>query len=149
MNTSTPTTPSSAASTPTLSAVDQATKKIADSLVEMCTAGKGTDAMQKLYADDARHVEAMEMPGHARITEGKAALIARSEKFDKSTTIHSKSCGPALVNGDQFTCLMSMDSTSNEGPMAGKRMQTSETCLYTVANGKIAEGKFFYNASGK
>jgi predicted ester cyclase len=45
----------------------------------------------------------------------------------------------------QFVVPMTMDCTSNEGPMAGQRMNMSETALYTVKNGKITEGKFFYS----
>lgn len=133
---------------PPLSPVDQATKKVADRLVELCKAGKNQDAMKELYADNARQIEAMEGPGCPRITEGKAALLQMGEKFAKTTTIHSASYGKPLVNGDQFVCEMSLDCTSNEGPMAGQRMNMSETALYTVKNGKITEAKFFYGCGG-
>lgn len=147
MNTTLLKRPLSVSPTRTLSPVDQATQQVADSLVELCTAGSGTDAIRKLYADNARHIEAQEMPGCPRIVEGKAALLERSEKFEKTTTIHSHTCGKPTVNGDQFTCEMSMDCTSSEGPGAGERMEMSETCLYTVKDGQITEGKFFYDAS--
>lgn len=42
-----------------------------------------------------------------------------------------------------LTRRLSLDSTFNDGPMKGQRMNMSETALYTVKNGKIAEGKFF------
>ena len=133
---------------PTPSPLDLATRAVAVRLVELCAAGKGIDAIQELYADNARHIEAVEMPGCPRITEGKAALLEKGQKFAKTTTVHSMSCGKPLVNGNQFTCAMSMDCTCSEGPMAGKRMEMSETCLYTVKDGKIAEGKFFYGGCG-
>ena len=117
----------------------------AQDLTELCGAGKFHEAMKELYADNARHVEAMEMPGCPRVIEGKKALLEKGEKFAKTTKVHSQSCGKPLVNGEQFTCSMSMDVTSSEGPMAGQRMTMSETCLYTVKNGKITEGKFFYS----
>jgi hypothetical protein len=127
-----------------------ATAAVANRLVELCNTGRYHEAMQELYADNARHVEAMEMPGspYKRITEGKANLIKMSEHWGRTTTVHSASCGPALVNGDQFICQMSMDCTSSEGPMAGQRMQVTEQCLYTVVNGKITEAKFFYPGCG-
>jgi ketosteroid isomerase-like protein len=134
---------------PTQSPTDQATLKVAQRLIELCKSGDGITAIQELYADNAKHIEAMEMPGCPRVTEGKSALIEKSQKFAKTTTVHSKFCTDPLVNGEQFTCNMSMDVTSNEGPMAGKRMQMNETALYTVKNGKIAEGKFFYGMPGK
>ena len=122
-----------------------ATQKVAQRLTELCATGKNQQAMQELYADNIRHIEAMEMPGCPRITEGKAALLQKGEKFAKTTTIHGASCGKPLINGDQFTCDMSLDCTSTEGPMAGQRMNMSETALYTVKSGKIVEAKFFYS----
>lgn len=119
---------------------------VANRLYELCNAGKFDQAMNELYADNARHVEAMEMPGSdcKRITEGKPALLKMSEKWAKTTTVHSATVGKPLVNGDQFVCEMTMDCTSTEGPMANQRMQMKETCLYTVKNSKITEAKFFY-----
>ncbi|HWB19517.1 MAG TPA: nuclear transport factor 2 family protein [Phycisphaerales bacterium] len=130
---------------PAPSAEYLATQKVAERLVELCRAGKNLDAIKDLYADNARQIESMEMPGCPRITEGKATLIQKAEKFGKTTTIHGSSYGKPLINGDQFVCEMSLDCTSNEGPMAGQRMNMSETALYTVKNGKITEAKFFYS----
>lgn len=122
------------------------TDVVAARLHELCSMGKYHEAMEELYADNARHVEAMEMPGTdcKRIEEGKANLLRKSEQWGRTTTIHSASMSKPLVNGDQFVCEMKLDCTSSEGPMAGQRMQMSETCLYTVKNGKITEAKFFY-----
>ncbi|HPO93892.1 MAG TPA: nuclear transport factor 2 family protein [Phycisphaerales bacterium] len=130
--------------TPTQPMTD--THKVANRFYELCTAGEYDRAMKELYADDARHVEAMEMPGspYKRITEGKPALVKMSEHWRKTTTVHGGTVSKPLVNGDQFVCEMSLDCTSSEGPMAGQRMKMSETCLYTVKNGKISEAKFFY-----
>lgn len=122
------------------------TQTVANRLVELCSTGRGHEAMQELYADNARHIEAMEMPGspYKRVIEGKPQLLKMSEHWGKTTTVHSASCSKPLVNGDQFVCEMAIDCTSHEGPMAGQRMAMKETCLYTVTNGKITEAKFFY-----
>lgn len=124
-----------------------ATLAVANRLHELCNGGKFHEAMAELYADDARHIEAMEMPGspYKRVMEGKQTLLAMSEHWGKTTTVHSASVGTPLVNGDQFVCEMSMDCTSHEGPMAGQRMDMKETCLYTVKNGRIVEARFFYS----
>jgi hypothetical protein len=129
---------------PPASPEHQATQKVANRLVELCSTGKNLDAIKELYADNARHVEVMEAPWCPRITEGKTNLLKKAEEFAQNTTIHSASCGQAMVNGDQFVCTMTLDCTSKMGPMAGQRMNISETALYTVKNGKITEGKFFY-----
>jgi hypothetical protein len=129
---------------PPLSAEHQATQKVAARLAECCATGKNLDAIKELYADNARHVEVMEAPWCPRISESKKTILEKAEQFAKGTTIHSASCGTPIVNGDQFVVTMGLDCTSNQGPMAGKRMNISETALYTVKNGKITEGKFFY-----
>jgi hypothetical protein len=142
---STTTAPSKPSYTPPpMSPEHQATQKVATRLAELCNAGKNLDAIKELYADSAKHVEVMEAPWCPRITEGKKSLLEKAEQFAKGTTIHSASVGAPVVNGDQFVCTMAMDCTSSQGPMAGKRMSISETALYTVKNGKITEGKFFY-----
>jgi hypothetical protein len=122
----------------------QATQKIAGRLVELCATGKNLDAIKELYAENARHVEVMEAPWCPRISEGKKTLLEKAEQFARDTTIHSATIGAPLVNGDQFIVPMGLDCTSKQGPMAGQRMNISETALYTVKNGKITEGKFFY-----
>ncbi len=122
-----------------------ATQRVATRLVELCSAGKNQQAIEELYADDARSVEAMEMPGCPRVTDGKKAILAGSERFVSTTTIHDATYGKPIVNGDQFICAMGLDCTSSEGPMAGQRVKMSETALYTVKNGKIVESRFFYS----
>ncbi len=143
MTTSAPTKP--AFQMPPMSPEYLATQKVANRLVELCSTGKNLQAIQELYADNARHVEVMEGPGCPRISDGKKSLLEKAEKFAKTTTIHGASCGKPMINGDQFVCNMSLDCTSTEGPMANQRMNMSEIALYTVKNGKITEGKFFYS----
>jgi hypothetical protein len=142
MSTTAPTKPSF--TPPPLSPEAQATQKVANRLVEFCASGKNLEAIKELYADNAKHIEVLEGPGCPRVLDGKKALLERGEKFAKTTTIHDATIGKPLVNGDQFVVDMSLDCTSSEGPMAGQRMKMSETALYTVKNGKITEGKFFY-----
>jgi predicted ester cyclase len=72
-------------------------------------------------------------------------LIEKGEHFERTTTVHSHTCGKPIVNGDQFVCQMGLDCTASEDPMVGQRMNMSETALYTVKNGKITQGKFFYS----
>lgn len=130
---------------PAPSAEHMATHKVATRLVELCSAGKNMDAIKELYADDVRSIEAMEGPGCPRITAGKPNVIKAAEHFWKITTVHGGTIGSPVVNGDQFILPMSMDCTCSEGPMAGQRMNMSETALYTVKNNKISEARFFYS----
>lgn len=117
----------------------------ANRLTELCNKGSYREAIDELYADDATHIEAMEMPGHERVVSGKAKLQEMSDKWHAVTEIHGTTCSKPLINGEQFVCDMTLDVTTSEGPMAGKRHTMSETCLYTVKDGKITEAKFFYS----
>lgn len=130
---------------PPLPAEHIATQKVASRFVELIAAGKNLDAIKELYADNARHVEVIAAPGCERITEGKATITARAERFHKTTTVHGATVGKAVVNGDQFLLPMSLDCTATEGPMANHRMNMQETALYTVKNDAITEAKFFYS----
>lgn len=130
---------------PAPSAEHQATQRVANRLVELCSVGRNLDAIRELYADNVRSIEAMEGPGCPRITEGKANVLKAAEHFQRITTIHAATCGKPIVNGDQFVVPMGLDCTASEGPMANQRMQMSETALYTVRNGRITEAKFFYS----
>lgn len=127
-----------------------ATQRVAARLVELCSAGRHAEAMRELYADDARQVEAMEVPGtpYKRVTSGKAELLRMCEHWARTTTVHGITVGEPMINGDQFAVEMALDCTSNEGPMSGQRMQMREICLYTVRDGKITEAKFFYGSCG-
>lgn len=131
---------------PPLDPVTQATATVAKRFYELCSTDKHHEAMQELYADNARHIEVMEMPGspYKRITEGKPALLKMSEHWAQNTEVHGGTCSKPLINGDQFIVDMSIDATHKQGPMAGQRMNMTEKCLYTVKNGKITEAKFFY-----
>jgi predicted ester cyclase len=127
------------------------TDRVAKRLVELCRAGKNHEAIAELYAENARHVEAMDPPPgvpYKRVTEGRSALLQKSEHFEKNVTVHSSSITDPMSNGDEFACQMTMDRTSKDGPMAGQRMQMSEYAVYTVKNGKITEGKFYYGGCG-
>lgn len=134
----------------TTTSAPNATETVANRLFALCNSGKFHEAMQELYADNARHIEPMEMPGspYKRIMEGKKALLDMSENWAKTTTVHSASMGQPLVNGDQFVCEMAMSCTASQGPMAGQRMDVKEICLYTVKGGKITEAKFFFPGCG-
>jgi len=98
---STTTTPSKPASfeMPPPSAEHTATQNVATRLTALVSAGKNEDAVKELYADNVRHLEVMGGPGCDRITEGKASILEKAAHWAKTTTIHSASCGKAIING--------------------------------------------------
>ncbi len=60
---------------------------------------------------------------------------------------HSK-VGKPVVNGDQFLLAMSLDSTFNDGPMKGKRMDMLEHAMYTVKIGRSRRRRSFARWGG-
>ena len=54
--------------------------------------------------------------------------------------IHSVEVEGPYVNGNQFVVRFTMDVT----PKGGQRMQKDEMGVYTLADGKIVEERFFY-----
>lgn len=115
-------------------------------LVELCEQGQHMQAMEELYAENARHVEAFAMPDnpHGRVTEGKANLVRAAGEFFSNLEFHGGGIGKAYPCDNQFIVEQWMDVTFKEGPMAGQRFEMREMSLYTVENGKITEAKFFY-----
>lgn len=118
-------------------------------LVELCQKGQFHEAMQELYADDARHVEPYPMGEQMpQETTGKPALLQGSQYWMEANEMHGGEVkGPFPHGDDRFAMWCSLDVTPKAGPMAGKRHVMQEICLYTVRNGKIVLAEFFWDPS--
>lgn len=117
------------------------TKAIAKQLVALCRKAKWETAQKKLYAVNAVSVEAEAMPGAAKETKGRKAIIAKGKKFTAGIEkLHSLSVSEPVVGDDAFACTMCIDMT-----MKGQgRMKMNEVCVYVVKRGKIVSEQFFY-----
>jgi len=116
------------------------TSEIAQDFAEMCQQGKMEEAGQKYWADNVVSLEPME--GDMARMEGKDAVTAKGEWWVNAHEVHKMESSNPSVNGDQFTMQFEMDVTNKE---SGERLQMQETGLYTVADGKIVEERFFFN----
>ena len=54
------------------------TATVGKKLIDLCNAGEHIKAIETLYADNVVSCEAMEMPGHPAVMEGKAAVLGKS-----------------------------------------------------------------------
>jgi ketosteroid isomerase-like protein len=115
------------------------TKDIAEDFAALCRSGQLDEAGEKYWADNVVSLEPME--GDMARAEGIDALRAKGEWWYGAHDVHSLEVSGPYVNGDQFTVGFKMDITQKE---SGQRMQMEETALYTVADGKIVEERFFY-----
>jgi ketosteroid isomerase-like protein len=113
---------------------------IAQDFTALCKAGQLDEAGEKYWAPTVVSLE----PGEGDMTraEGIDALRAKGEWWYGAHDIHSVDVSGPSVNGNQFTVGFKMDITAKE---TGQRMQMEETALYTVADGKIVEERFFYH----
>jgi len=111
-------------------------------LVELCSKGEDSTAVDELYADDVVSIEAMggdDMPARQ---EGIDAIRGKHQWWYDNHEVHSsKATGPFLGHrDDQFAVEFAVDVT----PKGGERMQMKEVALYTVADGKIVQEEFLY-----
>lgn len=119
------------------------TQAIAQRLVELCREGKGEQAQQELYADDAVSIEMDGLPpGALGSARGMEAIREKSRRFRADIEErHGGSVSDPLVVGNWFSVVMTMDAT-----FKGRgRVAMSEICVYQVRNGKIVREQFFYD----
>lgn len=96
-------------------------------------------AYQSMWSDNIVSIE----PGDGPMSrvEGRAALLEKHAWWYANAEVHSATAEGPFVTGDQFVIRLAMDVT-----MEGERSQMEEIGLYTIADGKIAEERFFYGA---
>lgn len=114
-------------------------KDVAEEFTALCKVGKLDEAGATFWAENVRSIEAMEGPMH--VAEGIPALMAKGEWWFGAHDIHEIEVHGPMINGNQFALRFVMDVTFKE---TGVRSKMDEVALYTVANGKITEERFFY-----
>lgn len=115
------------------------THDVATAFTDLCKAGKMDEAGTTFWAENVRSIEAYEGP--MQIAEGIPALLGKGEWWYGAHDIHSIEVHGPMMNGDQFALRFVMDITAKE---TGVRQTMDEVALYTVADGKITEERFFY-----
>jgi SnoaL-like domain len=118
-------------------------QEIGQKLVELCKAGKNTEAMEALYAKDIVSVEAGAPPGKSPRTDGVAACLEKSKQFRAMHEIHGATIDGPFPHGDRFAVIFDYDLTRRPD---NQRIHMKEVALYTVANDKIVREEFFYSA---
>ena len=120
------------------------TREVANRLVELCRDGKGQQAQDELYANDAVSVEmdGMEASGMPTVAKGMDAIREKGRVFNEGIeAVHGGTVGDPIVVGNWFSVTMTMDAT-----MKGRgRVNMEEICVYQVKDGKIVREQFFYD----
>lgn len=119
-----------------------ALKSVADQLVSLCRAGQNIEAINTLYAPNIVSIEAADMGGQGRATEGLAGVLGKGTWWVANHEVHSASVeGPFPHGDDRFALILDYDVTNKP---SGQRRQMREVAVYTVANGKIVREEFYY-----
>lgn len=117
-------------------------KETMEDYITSAREGKYLDLIQRLYADDAVSVEAVEMPGAPRAVEGKGAIIGKSQWFESNFRVDRQELrGPWPHGEDMFAVHMSFDMTHLE---SGEQSSLDEIIVLTMREGKIVKEEFFY-----
>ena len=114
------------------------TKEVAKAFTALCAKGEFDAAGQKFWSDDV--VSREPMPGDMARMEGRKAVLGKGEWWYANHTVHESKVEGPYVHGNQFVVRFTMDIT----PKGGKRNTMDEMAVYTVANGKIVEERYFY-----
>jgi hypothetical protein len=114
-------------------------KDLAEDFTALCKAGDLDGAGAKYWAENVRSIEAVDGP--MQVAEGIPALTAKGEWWYGAHDIHSIDVHGPYMNADQFAVRFVMDVTFKE---TGVRSTMDEVAIYTVANDKIVEERFFY-----
>jgi ketosteroid isomerase-like protein len=116
------------------------TQEIAARLVELCRQGDFDTAQKELFATDAASLEQHATPAFEKETKGLDAIREKGKKWqDMVSEVRGITVSDPLVAGNSFACTMRMDVTMKEGGDMG----TTELCVYTVKDGKVATEEFF------
>ncbi|MEM1418094.1 MAG: nuclear transport factor 2 family protein [Myxococcota bacterium] len=116
--------------------------EIGKKVVDYVRAGRNLDCVMELYADGVISVEPVAMGEMGRITEGKAAVLAKNEGWASMHEVHSGAVeGPFAHGDDRFALIFRFDVTNKP---SGQRMNLEEVGVYQVKDGRIAREEYFY-----
>ncbi|MEM9557616.1 MAG: nuclear transport factor 2 family protein [Acidobacteriota bacterium] len=119
------------------------TNDVAQQLVALCREGKNREALETLYSENIVSIEGAGGPEMPQRMEGLEAVRGKTEWWYANHEVHEVTTeGPYIAEGDdRFLVKFWIDVT----PTGGERMQMPEMALYTVADGKIVEERFYFN----
>ena len=83
--------------------------EVGQKLVALCQQGKNLEALETLYAKDAKSIEAMSMPEMPAEMKGVEALKKKNEWWFANNEVHSGSARGPFPNGDRFAVIFNYD----------------------------------------
>jgi ketosteroid isomerase-like protein len=116
------------------------TQRLAATVTAMLKEGRFRDVMRDHWADTIVAIEPPGQPMHQ--LAGREAVMMKVDWWSAHHEIHGCEIDGPFVNGDMFALVMALDVTSKDGA----RMTLREIVTYRVADGRIAEERYFYGS---
>ena len=117
------------------------TMEIAQELVAGCRESREAANIDRLYAEDAVSIEAVDM-GNGRESVGREAIHGKHAWFASAFEEVSGDVSDPMPHGDdRFAVIFDMQMKSRE---TGKTERMRDIGVYYVKDGKIAREEFFY-----
>lgn len=117
-------------------------KEIAEELVAGCRESRAVENLDKLYAEDAASVEAVDYSGMGREVIGRDAIRGKHEWWAGAHEVTGGSVSDPMLHGDErFAVIFSVSGTVKD---SGEAFDMQEIGLYHVENGRIVKEEFFY-----
>ncbi|WP_298435499.1 nuclear transport factor 2 family protein [uncultured Jannaschia sp.] len=114
---------------------------VAKELVAGCRAGRETENIDRLYAEDAVSVEAADM-GQGREVKGREAIRGKHEWFSGMyEQVGTEVSDPMPHGDDRFAVIFDMKMKKRE---TGEIEEMKDIGVYTVADGQIVREEFYY-----
>jgi hypothetical protein len=117
------------------------TLEVGQALVTFCREGKNAQAIETLYSNDIKSVEAFAGGGMSREAQGKEAVMGKTKWWNDNHTVHSATVEGPFPFEDKFAVRFKYEITPKA---TGKKVTMDEVALYYVQNGKIVREEFFY-----
>lgn len=123
--------------------MSSSSNQIAQTYVALVKEQKHLELIESLYSDDAVSIEPFARPGAGRTTEGKAAILGKSQAFDAVFKVESQKISDPWPHGDdKFAVHMTFEMTHIE---SGNTRSMDEIAVMTIRDGKISSEEFFYS----
>ncbi len=117
-------------------------KEIAEELVAGCRENRAKENLSNLYAPDAVSVEAQDMSGMGRETQGLEGIRGKHDWWENAHDVSGATVGGPFLHGDdRFAVIFEVQGTVKD---SGESFDTREVAIYHVADGKIVREEFFY-----
>ncbi len=115
--------------------------EIANELVAGCREGREAQNLEKLYAEDAASVEAMDN-GNGRVVRGLDAIRGKHIWWAENFEVQGgEVTGPFPHGDDRFAVIFDMTARNKS---TGEVSSMKEVAVYHVADGRIVREEFFY-----